>query len=76
MMAPPSREEREACWTARDSYFQCIEGDPTGEKCGELMKSFEAACPARWVKYFDKKRIKDKRKEKILNDGAVYTDNK
>ncbi|VDD81598.1 unnamed protein product [Mesocestoides corti] len=61
--AAPNKEEREACWAARDSFWKCIkdaysEGREVPEEladtvnvsqCQALRKTYEAACPHSWV---------------------------
>jgi hypothetical protein len=40
---------------ARDAYFACA--DASGERaCWRVRRAYAAACPAAWVKHFDKKR--------------------
>ena len=40
---------------ARDAFFACA--DASGERaCWRTRRAFTAACPAAWVRHFDKKR--------------------
>ena len=82
--------ERKKCYIARDRYFQCKNTDKNKDKnkdkntdknkdkkdCGQILKEYEEACPKAWVSYFNKKQIYDAYKDKLQNDGAVYTDEK
>ena len=61
----PSREERQACWTARDAFWECIKdaysrGRKVPEElsdtvnvsqCRSLRKTYEALCPESWVRF-------------------------
>ncbi|XP_075301605.1 cytochrome c oxidase assembly factor 6 homolog [Opisthocomus hoazin] len=69
-MAAPNMEERKACWGARDRFWECLERNAEDAcKCGELRLSFEARCPAQWVKYFDRRRDFLKYKKKLETEG-------
>ena len=53
--AAPNREERAACWTARDAYFTCLDqngvisaGDEKGP-CQREKKGYEGSCSRSWV---------------------------
>jgi len=53
--AAPNREERAACWTARDAYFTCLDqngviaaGDDKGP-CQREKKGYEGSCSRSWV---------------------------
>lgn len=60
----PNREEREACWAARNAFWDCIkkayaDGRPVPEEledtisiseCQALRKTYSAACPESWVR--------------------------
>ncbi|VDO15555.1 unnamed protein product [Rodentolepis nana] len=64
-----SREEREACWAARDEFWKCMTtiyqhgplapGSPRPKlnysKCRDLRKAYEAVCPRTWINVFDQK---------------------
>ncbi|XP_028903547.1 cytochrome c oxidase assembly factor 6 homolog [Ornithorhynchus anatinus] len=65
-MAAPSRQERAACWDARDRYWRCLDdnGDDAS-RCRHARGPFEATCPQQWIKYFDKRRDYLKFKEKF-----------
>lgn len=52
----PTRSARQVCWTARDAYFGCLEGNavnvPGQEEKGVCKKEKEAygkGCAASWV---------------------------
>jgi cytochrome c oxidase assembly factor 6 len=56
--AAPNREERAACWTARDAYFTCLDqngviaaGDDKGP-CQREKKGYEGSCSRSWVSLF------------------------
>ena len=54
-----NRKEREACWAARDAFHALVDASPTGAAevaaLAQLRARFEAACPAVWVRSFDKR---------------------
>eukprot|EP00047_Mylnosiga_fluctuans_P012857 m.28132 g.28132 ORF g.28132 m.28132 type:complete len:78 (-) comp4501_c1_seq1:133-366(-) len=65
----PSKDERAACWDARDDYHNCLVlRKESEESCKAARAAFEKACPASWVKHFDKKRAYDRMKQKIYAD--------
>ncbi len=50
------RAEREACWCARDSFWECMRAnDEDGTKCQAQRRKFEEMCPRTWVSHFDRK---------------------
>ncbi|KAL5960461.1 hypothetical protein TSMEX_011819 [Taenia solium] len=64
----PSREERKACWAARDAFWDCIKvayskGRQVPEEladtvnvsqCLSLRRAYEAVCPESWIRLFDR----------------------
>lgn len=56
---PLDRNERQACWEARDAYFACldqnnildaIKDEPQAkQKCGRASDAFDRDCAASWV---------------------------
>ncbi|GFZ43252.1 hypothetical protein JCM24511_00971 [Saitozyma sp. JCM 24511] len=53
----PNREQRAACWTARDAYFACLDKNgvvQAGEEgegakvCAGEKKGYEGACGRSW----------------------------
>lgn len=56
---PMKREERKACWEARDAYFSCLDknkildsikdADGAAQNCGGETKAFERDCASSWV---------------------------
>ncbi|KAK7473682.1 hypothetical protein BaRGS_00035079 [Batillaria attramentaria] len=69
-MSFPKSEERKKCWSARDSYWQCLADNGEDQsKCSKLRADFENSCVKQWVKYFDRRREYLKYKEKIEKDG-------
>ena len=54
-----SGEEKAACLGARDNYWACLDREAKqgpGPGCSQLRAFFTAACPAHWVRHFDKKK--------------------
>jgi cytochrome c oxidase assembly factor 6 len=63
--APPTRQERQRCWTTRDAYYACLdkhdimsagEGDGAGAAlgdkegvCADFRKAYESSCGKSWV---------------------------
>ncbi len=57
----PSREERQKCWVARDTYFACLDAngiiDPlkdskaASKACRGQETEFEHDCAAQWVSF-------------------------
>ena len=53
-----NKAAREACYGARDEYWRCFKS--SGEKkgsCPAERAKFEEACPATWVKHFDRNSV-------------------
>ena len=74
-MTAPNRSERQQCWTARDAYFNCLrQNNDDKDKCAGAMSGFEEQCPKRWVKYFIGLRRKEKLREKLEKQGAIFAD--
>ncbi|KAJ7428419.1 Cytochrome c oxidase assembly factor 6 like protein [Willisornis vidua] len=49
-MAAPTRQERAACWGARDEFWQCLDSHADdAAKCEKLRRAFESRCPQQWV---------------------------
>jgi cytochrome c oxidase assembly factor 6 len=57
----PNREQRAACWAARDAYFACLDkngmvaaGDEGegGDVCAEERRRYEGGCGKSWVSPF------------------------
>jgi hypothetical protein len=54
---PLNKEERTACWKARDAFHTCLDeaniadGDSAEakQKCDKVLREFAAACPPIWV---------------------------
>jgi len=70
---PPDRNERQACWDARDAYFGCLDekgiiapGDE-GRACLVNKKAFERDCVKSWVVYFAKRRVMEAR-QKLMQE--------
>ncbi|KAF4596803.1 hypothetical protein EYR40_007503 [Pleurotus pulmonarius] len=61
--AAPTRQDRQKCWEARDSYFACLDragvvkaGDE-GKACKDENEKYEANCAKSWIEYFNQRRI-------------------
>ncbi|KAL7060078.1 hypothetical protein AAHC03_010173 [Spirometra sp. Aus1] len=65
----PTREERQKCWDARDTFWKCIKSVYADEKnkvpdelsatvktakCLKDRQAYEAVCPESWIKMFDR----------------------
>lgn len=52
----PSRQERKACWSARDTYYACLESKGVtepgqeGRSCEATLKAYEGSCARSWVR--------------------------
>ncbi|KZZ92435.1 Cytochrome c oxidase, subunit VIb [Moelleriella libera RCEF 2490] len=76
--AIPNRQERAACWAARDAYFACLDAhsildankDSAAAKRACPLESdvFERDCASAWVKYFKQWRVADAQKRKRLDE--------
>ncbi|KAF9450459.1 hypothetical protein P691DRAFT_701170 [Macrolepiota fuliginosa MF-IS2] len=70
--AEPSRQNRQKCWEARDSYFGCLDranvvkaGDE-GTACTKEKQLYENNCAKSWIAYFNQRRIiADAQKERL-----------
>ncbi|KAF6265145.1 hypothetical protein COO60DRAFT_1480853 [Scenedesmus sp. NREL 46B-D3] len=66
-----TRSGRAGCYSARDSFYQClrecglleVKGD-IPNKCRQLRAKFESACLPSWVKHFDELQSKRARELK------------
>lgn len=77
---PPTREEREKCYEARDFYFKCLDVNDSDKSsnnsiCAVLNRKFNENCLKSWVEHFENEREKEiqrkqtvKRLEKQRND--------
>ena len=54
-----------ACAQARDAYYACADST-SAFPCWRARRAFAAACPAAWVKHFDKKRADKERVQQAL----------
>ncbi|GBF88405.1 hypothetical protein Rsub_01117 [Raphidocelis subcapitata] len=70
-----SRAGRAECYTARDTFYQCVRecgllysaSEPVPSKCKQLRARFEAACLPSWVRHFDEQQEKAARDTKRLH---------
>jgi len=70
MSAAPTKEERAACWLARDDFWKCLDkSEEDATKCKQQRQQFESSCTNTWLKYFDKRRDYLKYKEKLEKEG-------
>ncbi|KAJ7052017.1 cytochrome oxidase c subunit VIb-domain-containing protein [Mycena amicta] len=60
---PPTRQERQACWDARDAYFVCLDsvgvvrpGSEGHKVCAVENRLYEKTCAQSWVTYFNERR--------------------
>lgn len=70
------REQRNACYNARDTYFECFEKQKAGEKvdCKDLLANFEKLCGKKWTEHFIRRRDYLKFKERLEKEGADAID--
>lgn len=66
------KEQRTQCYTARDTYFQCLEKNKSS--CEELFKDFEKLCGKKWVEHFIRRRQYLKFKDRIEKEGVDVID--
>ncbi len=73
-MSVIDKSYREKCWSIRDNYWKCLDGNKEDkEKCLKLREQFEASCPATWVTHFDQKREYDLFKRQLAL-GQIETE--
>ncbi|XP_028810996.1 cytochrome c oxidase assembly factor 6 homolog [Denticeps clupeoides] len=74
-MSAPNKEQRRACWAARDDLWKCLDGgQDDAEACRPFQQRFESSCPAQWVRYFVKRRDFLKYKEQLQAAGYEYAE--
>ncbi|KAF2357148.1 Cytochrome c oxidase subunit VIb [Trinorchestia longiramus] len=61
----PNKEARYLCWGSRDKYFACLDEKNDVQACSSLRSQFEESCPATWVKYFERRRLKEEYNKKL-----------
>lgn len=53
MCAAPNQAERQKCWSARDEFWKCLDGNEKEPlKCSEERTKFEGSCSRTWVSAF------------------------
>ncbi|KAF7303727.1 hypothetical protein MIND_00602300 [Mycena indigotica] len=59
----PTRQDRQACWNARDAYYTCLDsagvvrpGSEGPKVCRAENRVYERSCAQSWVKYFNERR--------------------
>lgn len=75
-MSFKSREERTACYKARDDYFECFDKQKAGEKvdCKKSLELFEKSCGKKWTEHFVRRRDYLKFKERLEKEGVDAID--
>ncbi|XP_021899141.1 uncharacterized protein LOC110815609 isoform X1 [Carica papaya] len=77
-------KSREACYKARDAFYACLEKE-SGKKpteigsvgllypmeCKDSRAEFIKHCRSSWVKHFDRQYCKNKRVQRLLDDGGT-----
>ncbi|EGD82380.1 hypothetical protein PTSG_11412 [Salpingoeca rosetta] len=63
-----SKEQRKACWAARDEYYHCC-ATKGKEACDDLKKKFYEQCPTAWVRHFERRHMYDQYRQKLLTQG-------
>ncbi|KAJ7765846.1 cytochrome oxidase c subunit VIb-domain-containing protein [Mycena maculata] len=59
---PPTRQERQKCWEARDAYFACLDGvgvvkaGTEGKACLVENRVYQQTCAQSWIIYFNERR--------------------
>ncbi|KAF8905678.1 cytochrome oxidase c subunit VIb-domain-containing protein, partial [Mucidula mucida] len=69
----PTREDRQQCWDARDTYFACLDrvgvvkaGQEGQTVCREEAKLYKMNCAESWIEYFNQRRvIADAQKQRL-----------
>ncbi|GAV83125.1 COX6B domain-containing protein [Cephalotus follicularis] len=76
-------QARQACYKARDAFYACLEKN-SGNKpteiasvgllypteCKPLRAEYVKNCRNSWVKHFDRQYCKNKKVQRLLDDGA------
>lgn len=61
------KEEREACWKAKELLFECLDQNKEDiSKCEIEFMKLQNLCPESWVNRFIGKRKFDREKEDII----------
>ncbi|CAL9244029.1 unnamed protein product [Arabidopsis halleri] len=74
---------RDACYKARDAFYACLEKE-SGKKpteiatvgllypteCSSSRTQFVNNCRSSWVKHFDREYCRNKRVQRLLDDGG------
>ncbi|KAJ7641201.1 cytochrome oxidase c subunit VIb-domain-containing protein [Roridomyces roridus] len=59
---PPTRQERQKCWEARDAYFSCLDGEgivmagTESKACSSEDNVYHKTCAQSWITYFNQRR--------------------
>lgn len=53
---PPSKAQREECWSAKDAYWSCLRTLGDDDKCSSSRQDFEGKCSKTWVRHFDRQK--------------------
>ena len=69
--SPTSSATFAASTQARDAYFACLDNNGAARRTlRNLRREYEKACPASWVKHFDKKREEENKLKRLLETRA------
>ncbi|KAL4262496.1 cytochrome c oxidase subunit 6B family protein [Pleurotus pulmonarius] len=78
--AAPTRQDRQKCWEARDSYFACLDragvvkaGDE-GKACKDENEKYEANCAKSWIEQVIKPRTPNVC-EPLYRDHSTWDNN-
>ncbi|CAG7879906.1 unnamed protein product [Brassica rapa] len=76
------QKSRDACYKARDAFYTCLEKEsgkkPTEiasvgllypKECSLSRTEFVKSCRSSWVKHFDREYCRNKRVQRLLDDG-------
>ena len=69
------KAEREACWGARDKYWECLKANnDENSKCLNFRQFYTEACPPTWVTHFVRKYHYERFKENAAKQGYANLD--
>ena len=47
-----NKEDRQACWNNRDTYWKCLDEKKSEDSCKEFRDQYEKFCPGQWVRFY------------------------
>ncbi|ORX34171.1 cytochrome oxidase c subunit VIb-domain-containing protein [Kockovaella imperatae] len=69
----PNREQRAACWKARDEYFDCliknrvtVPGEEGPGVCKGEVKVYEQKCGKTWMEHFNKRKETELKQQALI----------